>query len=250
LPEVGDAFTAWYDATLPAPMIYPPRFEAAAFGVNLPALPSVKVARFDADMLSYDGELKIHIGENTVLLQANGEPFVGGQEALAGRALVALYSITTHSMPPQTTPEKIFVLYERAVPLPGIMEIGVTGQPLSVEFPIHGIKVHGELIDTPEPFLKGFTVMVPLRAISEALAYTVQWEEATQSIMLNNVVSVIIGRDYYTYARMAPIELGHAPEIVNGVTYVPLNFFRQVVPMNNAYFFEGLIEINNEERME
>jgi len=92
--------------------------------------------------------------------------------------------------------------------------------------------------------------MVPLRAVAEALDYEVRWEDATRSIYLNNVISLSIGNDYYTYARMAPIELGVAPVIVDGLTYVPLSFFREVVRMNNAIFFEGRIEIDNLEPYE
>ena len=54
-------------------------------------------------------------------------------------------------------------------------------------------------------------VMVPLRAIAETLGFKVQWEGVTQSIMLGNSISLKIGNDYYTYARMAPIELRTSP---------------------------------------
>ena len=92
--------------------------------------------------------------------------------------------------------------------------------------------------------------MVPLRAVAEALGYEVIWEGATQSVYLNNVISLTIGKDYYTRGRMAPIELGTAPELTDSRTYVPLSFFKQVIGMNNATYFEGVIEINNLETME
>jgi hypothetical protein len=36
-------------------------------------------------------------------------------ELLDGRKLIVYYSVTTRSIPPQTTPEKIVILYEIAV---------------------------------------------------------------------------------------------------------------------------------------
>jgi len=242
VPAPGDRLDAWHDATLPAALIFPPRYQAAAFAVNLDGMIVVKVARFDENFLSYDKELIIHVGPDTTILQANGSEFTGGAEALVTRALVVLYSIETMSIPPQTTPEKIFVLYERAVPLPGAATV-------TPETPEEGIVVNGIQIEAPAVYLKGDVLMVPLRAIAEALDYTVQWDDAARGVFLNNSISLNIGKDYYTYARMVPIELGTAPEIVDGFTFVPLSFFKEVVRMNNAYYFEGRVEINNDEPM-
>jgi len=235
-------------------MIFPPLYTAEAFALNLEGT-TVKVARFDENLLSYDGELVIHVGPDTVIRQANGSDFIGGAEELHGRALVVLYTITTMSLPPQTTPSQIFVLYERAVHLPAEVMAPTVAVETPAELGVEDISgvpilVNDKAIVAPAPFLEGWMVMVPLRAVAEALDYAVIWDGATQSIMLNNVISLSIGKDYYTYARMAPIELGIAPVMVDGVTYVPLSFFREVVRMNNAIFFEGRIEINDGEPME
>ena len=242
-PAVGDKFTGYYDLSLPMLMIWPPQYQAVAFHINLDDKYTVKVARFDVNsdggngqLLSDDGELVIHVGEDTVLLQANGEDFIGGAEELAGRALVVLYTVSTRSMPPQTTPEMIFVLYERAVPLPEDFE------PYA---PASGIMVNGMMIDAHEPYLKGDVLMVPLRAVAEALGYTVNWEAETRSIYLNNVISLSIGKDYYTYARMAPITLGTAPEITDGLTFVPLSFFKEVMRVTYANYLDGVAGISD-----
>lgn len=245
-PIAGDQFSAWYDAGLPAIMIFPPQYTAAAFAVNLDEAIFVKVARFDEKLLSYDGGLVIHVGDTTVIRQGNGSEFIGGADALVNRILAVVYSITTRSMPPQTTPEKIFVLYERAVTLPATVPDMVAVTPEAGIPKIIGMEVEGTQINEPTPYYKEVIgPMVPLRVVAEALGFVVQWEDATQSIMLNNSISLTIGRDYYTYAKMAPITLGAAPEITNGLTYVPLKFFKEVAGMTNAYLLEGLIEINN-----
>jgi len=236
-PAVGDSFTGWYDLSLPMLMIYPPQYQAAAFQVNLDAKVAVKVDRFDDGLLNTDGELKLHVSENTVILQANGDAFEGGADALAGRALVVLYTTVTQSIPPQTTPEKIFVLYERAVPVPEDIE--------PVTESVMPILVNGMAIDAPAPYYKGSVLMVPLRAVAEALGYAVKWEAETQSVWLNNIISLTIGKDYYTYARMAPIQLGTAPELVNSTTFVPLSFFGKVARVSDANCYEGIAAISD-----
>jgi hypothetical protein len=42
----------------------------------------------------------------------------------------------------------------------------------------------------------------------------------------------------------------NAPELTGERTFVPLNFFKQVTMMNNAYVFEAQIVIDNGEVME
>jgi hypothetical protein len=91
--------------------------------------------------------------------------------------------------------------------------------------------------------------MVPLRAIAEALGYDVTWNNELQRAFLGKDISLNIGSDSYTYMKMAPIQLGTAPTIVEGKTFVPLSFFKEVTRMNNAYVFESQIVIDNEEQM-
>ncbi len=50
--------------------------------------------------------------------------------------------------------------------------------------------------------------------------------------------------------KATPIKLDSAPELVNDRTFVPLNFFREILKMNNVYVFEAQIVVNNGEKME
>ena len=111
------------------------------------------------------------------------------------------------------------------------------GQILSITLPADPIMVNGK-------------VYVPIRAIAEALGFTVHWDEAARMVVLNNFITFEPGKDYYTYARMAPIELGTAPVLTNGSTYVPLSFFTEVARVNNAYVFEGQVVVDTFEKME
>jgi len=108
------------------------------------------------------------------------------------------------------------------------------------------ISVNGKKIDAPYPYIQDGVLMVPLRAVAEALGYTVRWESVTQSIMLNNVISLQIGKDYYTLGRMAPITLGVLAPVLteDGHTYVPLEFFTKVAGVTEAYTDKNQLIIN------
>jgi len=88
-------------------------------------------------MLSEDGELVIHIAEDTLVYFESAVPaseddsetkmtqmvrdVLFGRtlaQVLDGRNLTVTYAVTTRSLPPQTTPISVRVLFEEAVPLP------------------------------------------------------------------------------------------------------------------------------------
>ncbi|GHV38933.1 hypothetical protein FACS189490_01700 [Clostridia bacterium] len=77
--------------------------------------------------------------------------------------------------------------------------------------------------------------MVQLRPIAEAIGYTVKWDDTIKAVMLNNVTSLTIGRNTYGIGRMASRELSAAPELVNDTTYVPAEFFGEI--LNNNIIF-------------
>lgn len=73
---------------------------------------------------------------------------------------------------------------------------------------------------------------LPLRSISEALGFDVEWNGETKSIVLSNLpqyVTMTVGVDGYTIARTAPMPLGKAPYIENGITYVPSELFSELL---------------------
>jgi len=87
--------TAFYDAALPVPLIFPPQYQTVYAGV------------FDDNLEALDGSLKLNIGRSTQIVTSNGQPF---NCPLSGQTLIVYYSATTRSIPPQTTPRKIIVI--------------------------------------------------------------------------------------------------------------------------------------------
>ena len=95
-------------------------------------------------------------------------------------------------------------------------------------------------------------VIVPLRPTAEALGFTVVWDDARNVIMLDNQrvkTQLTIGKDsYYKQSSKAigltqPIQLGYAPTIIDGRTYVPLGLFELLLGKGQVQEADGWITI-------
>lgn len=84
------------------------------------------------------------------------------------------------------------------------------------------------------------TLFIPLRAICERLGFNVEWNGETRTVVLEKLpvyVTFSADADGYTFARTAPMMLGHAPKIINDRTYVPSNFINEIL--------QGTINVEN-----
>ena len=96
---------------------------------------------------------------------------------------------------------------------------------------------------------KGNTVlMVPLRAISEALGFKVDWKDRSALVDDGQMhTTITIGKDEYSATTSVeglagatgPFSLGAAPQIVDNRTYVPLQIFE--ILMGNV---EGMFKLD------
>ncbi len=106
--RVGDYITGYYDSNAPVILIYPPQYLAIVMA-RYNSSYSVKVDYFDSDLLSSDGQLKLNLAASTKIMLKNDQPFY---DNIANRNLVVIYTTTTRSIPPQTTPQEIIVWCE------------------------------------------------------------------------------------------------------------------------------------------
>lgn len=104
--DVGDEVTGFYDANAATPMIFPPQFRAVVMAKNR-ADRNVKVDFFGTRLISMDGTLQINMAPSVQIRLENGQMFSGN---LMNRNLVVIYSMSTRSIPAQTTPERVIVL--------------------------------------------------------------------------------------------------------------------------------------------
>ena len=101
----GMRASAFYDADLPVPLIFPPRYQAEAVAV-LARNETAVLQYFDENLLAADGSLKLTPGPTTTITSANGQRFTCSP---GKNLLLVFYSITTRSLPPQTTPHRFLV---------------------------------------------------------------------------------------------------------------------------------------------
>lgn len=244
--QVGSTVTGYYQANSPMILIYPPQYNPVVVVVESDDY-QVKVDAFNEDLVSSDNMLKLNISEDTKIVTQDGQPFEG---QLGNQKLVVLYTISTKSIPAQTTPIQVTVLSQKQdeeVEVEGPVEkdeaedtnkvpVGdVSKMPIMVE----GKKINSLSAYTND---KG-VVMVPLRPVADELGLKIVWEGQSKSIRVGIGATLTIDKDHYTFARMAPIKLGTAPEVVDGTTFLPLDFFTQVLQMNQAEISEGQIII-------
>ncbi len=96
-------------------------------------------------------------------------------------------------------------------------------------------------------------VMVPVRAVCEALDMEVVWNDEAKRVEITKLphyVTFTPFEDGYTFARTAPIMLGTAPQLLGeGVTYVPAEFFGEIIP-SECEISETGVEITYGEQAE
>lgn len=104
--EVGMMCTFWYRLDAPAPLIYPPQYNAAVVAL-MQDNRSVEVSRFDNMLVNETGTLQLNLGSSDNIFTTNNQKFQGSP---ANRELVVMYDMSTRSIPAQTTPKKVVVL--------------------------------------------------------------------------------------------------------------------------------------------
>ena len=138
-PEVGDYVIAFYDANMPAPMIYPPQFLATAIVIADEGPPLFVVANFGLDLVSLDGRFRLNIGEDTEIFMQDGrvvnftdgvmtveytDEDEDGEEVVVvvtidtARKMLVEYTLSHRDFPETLFPERITVLFEIAVAFP------------------------------------------------------------------------------------------------------------------------------------
>lgn len=102
----GMQVAAFYDRNLPVPLIFPPQYRAQIITVT-GRNEQVMLNFFDGNLLAQDRSLQLNIADRTVIRTANGQIFPCSP---GNQNLLVYYTVTTRSIPPQTTPGKIVVL--------------------------------------------------------------------------------------------------------------------------------------------
>lgn len=109
--------------------------------------------------------------------------------------------------------------------------------------------VNGKPLQDRSVYSSENELMIPLRSLTEALDYEVTWNQEKKTVELQQAAqwfSLTIGEDRYNVARML-VQLGKAPELKDGRTYVPLSFAEKVLKMGTKVDETGVITISASE---
>lgn len=230
--EKGLNITGYYEAGKPMILIYPPQY---TIDIVTPVYEEgfIKADKFDSNLVSKDNKLKLNISEETEIVWENNtqinwikQPTLEELETvLSNRQMLVYYKFSTKSIPAQTTPSKIIVLSPQKEDKMNIIANNI-------------------LIDSPNAFISELgNVMVPVRAISEALGYEVKWNNDEKSVRIGNEISFKLGENIYT-ASGVTVTLEEASIIIDGRTFIPLRLFENIADIKIDNLFEVNIFIN------
>jgi len=205
----GDKIVAYTFANKPQKLIYPPQFNPDVVIVETKEAGFVEVDYFFENLTNTYEMLKLNIGENTELLNTKGEKV--SAKDLKEKNLVVFYTVSTKSIPAQTTPSKVIVLDEESG--------NKTENTVDAEI--------AEIIATDYYEVDG-TKMVPLRLIAEKLGYKVESTSKGAIVSKGNLSYTITrGEKMFGYNK-ALRPLHTAPALLEGnKTYVPVEFVEE-----------------------
>lgn len=103
--QTGDSITAYYDASAPAPLIYPPQYRVTAIVKDMENR-MTDFGYYDENLMNAGGTLQLDPSDSTVVTYPNGQTFSGSP---ANHYLLVIYSTTTRSIPAVTEPSAIVV---------------------------------------------------------------------------------------------------------------------------------------------
>lgn len=230
--EEGMTISGYYSKDTIILESMPPQLSVDVVIINESKEPvSIHVSKFNDELISIDNILKILPSEDTIIINRDGEKVE--KEDIIDKDLIVFYTISTRSIPAQTTPEKI-ILIEREEKEPKIIildQLVIDG----VETILNNLAYENE---------EG-VVMIPLRQVAETLGYEVKWNNETKTAELikgPHWFAVTIGDNNYNFAKML-LRLETSPELKNSTTYVPITFLKEVMGLNVEILEEGLINI-------
>lgn len=199
----------------------------------------VHVSNFNKDLVSMDNSLALNISEDTVMVDVDGNEVE--KEDLENNDLIVFYSISTKSIPAQTTPEKVILMDK--VEAEDVEEDEEIEENVLV---LDKMTINNKEIKLDKPlYKKDGVTMFPIRQVVEELGYEVKWDNNDWSVELTKGVQwtkFAIGEDNYNFAKMI-VKLGIAPEINDSSTYVPLSFLEEILQAEVEVNDYGMVEV-------
>lgn len=241
--KVGDQLYVFYSAAMTRSL--PPQSSAAGIVTNIqkdqsiPKLMTVKemvsTKEDQIRFLNTNGDMIVTVTKDTPITPFKTKQIVSYKDIQPGTKLFVYYDIVLESYPGQTGATKVVL-------------VGTEAE--AVKMPTK-IMINGKAIDLGKLTIveRGGNYMVPLKAVSSALGFSLKWDAKTKTASIDNGVaktSLSLGQDSYFKASSkaigltAPFAYGAAPEIIKGSLYVPVKLF------NLLYSNEETVTINGD----
>lgn len=252
----GDTIRVYSNSYAPAPLILPPQYQANVIFVDdAKEISSNRFVEVDTFIENEEGmlvgagnTLALNVDDSTTIMEVKGKKIIKADE-LPNNDLAVIYSTSTRSIPPQTTPIAIIVLGENEMALAQIeaAKADADTTPAPTETP----EVTSSPAPTPEATqapldyttitsvtagsytapvsysIEKNAIIVPVRAVAEALGCTVGWDGDNMGVTVDDVMFKI-GFNSYIKSGIAQ-SLEAAPELLNDTTFVPVTLFSDVM---------------------
>lgn len=127
--------------------------------------------------------------------------------------------------------------------------------PISTSEKQNILYVNGNVVSDAKVIIKNNYSLIPLRSISEKLGYTVKWDNLTREITISNNENTVIFEINSLTANNNGllISLDVAPEIISGITYVPIRAVSNCLgaqldyyTVNSTYFPLSIISVEGQ----
>lgn len=238
----GTKLYVYYSAVMTRSL--PPQSNAVAIVSNIQENKTIPRLITVKEIVSQkEGEIRVlnDFGDIIVTIQADSplSPFktkqaVSLKDIKEGTQLFVWYDIVAMSYPGQTTSHKTVIVGQKEV----------TKAP-------EKITINGKALDLGKDkiLMENGKVMVPLRSVSKALGFKLEWDAKNKAAKIDNgtVNTVItVGQDAYYKASTKAIGLtqslpiGAAPEVIDGTLYIPAELF------NLLYSNDQAVQVEND----
>lgn len=219
----GESVVAYYGPGVSKSM--PPQGNAFALVVGTPSYGSAGIYMKAGNIERQDDDrIKVLSSNGDRVITITSDVFPNLNSIREGSELLVWYDMMTMSLPGQAGATK-------AVLLPGTLKVHL-GAGVIVANGKELVLAQGDRIIS-----KDKTVLLPLRVIAENIGYDLVWQPEQYQIELkegaDTVATLRIGSNSYQKGQEI-IALENVPELINGKTLVPVEFFIKVLNMKVA----------------
>ncbi len=227
----GMTITGVVPANSPMTLSLPPQTSSAIGFIINSETGSMDKDIYNENLVNSKNTLQLASLEGTKLIAANGNKMALTAEDLKGAELLVLYTVSTKSIPAQTTPETVILLASAA--------------DLAQEEAVEPQKEAQQPVATTDD-------MVALRSSLEDDGYKITWNGMNKPITIQNetyIYTINIGSTTYTRDLVATssetqketLQFQTAPELQNNeITMVERSFIRGVDQINHALCIKAL----------